>query len=353
MNIPDHPLDRVSVEYPYQVLVIDDEPVHRLLVGEILQMPKYQLTVVGDAEAGLGVVREQDFDVVVTDRRMPGMSGDDLCRRIRQDLGLRMLPILMVTGSASASDLTEGLAAGADDFLRKPYHPIELRARVDSAVQRKRYTNHLDSTESALFALARMVEAKDENTGDHCSRLAHNAVRLGQAMGLSNGELLSLRRGGVLHDIGKLGIPDRIQLKPGPLDAQEWVVMRQHTTIGHQLVSHLRSMRTTAPIIRHHHEKWDGSGYPDGLAGESIPLLARVFQMVDIFDALTYARPYKPGMSTQQACMILAEETERGWRDPAVFGALCGLLKSQPDALNPPELPAADLGLTLHRNLSL
>jgi len=223
---------------------------------------------------------------------------------------------------------------------------------VRVAAQRKRAMDQLDSTESTLFALARMVEAKDENTGDHCSRLAHKAVGFGRALGLSTPELHALRRGGVLHDIGKLGIPDHILLKPGALTDEEWTVMRQHTTIGYHLVSNLRSMRLTAPIIRHHHERWDGSGYPDRLAGEAIPLLARVFQIVDIHDALTYERPYKKALSEAQARAILEEETARGWRDPALIRAFFDWTDRNPAWAEPPAQPADDLGIQLYTSLS-
>jgi len=191
---------------------------------------------------------------------------------------------------------------------------------VRVAAQRKRAMDQLDSTESTLFALARIVEAKDENTGDHCSRLAHKAVGFGRALGLSSPELQALRRGGVLHDIGKLGIPDHILLKPGALTDEEWVVMRQHTTIGYHLVSKLRSLRLTAPIIRHHHERWDGQGYPDGLAGEAIPLPARLMAVADVYDALTQERIYKPAwsMASTEAQILAGAGTQF---DPAVVQA--------------------------------
>jgi len=340
-------------QFPYRVLAVDDDPVQRMVLNETMEEPKYHVTVVASAEQGLQALTQREFDVIVTDRSMPGMGGDALCRHVRQELMLRMLPILMITGQTESSDLDRALAAGADDFVRKPYHPAELRARVDSAVQRKRYTDQLDSSESMLFALARMVEAKDENTGDHCTRLADNAVRLGTALGLPTADLMALRRGGVLHDIGKLGIPDAILLKPGPLSDSEWHVMRQHTTIGHQLVANLRSMQRAAPIIRHHHERWDGSGYPDGLAGEEIPLLARVFQLVDIFDALRFERPYKPAMSVEQACLVLQKEVERGWRDPAICRELLGLLAAEPTAMDGSGATHADLGRTMYANLAV
>jgi putative two-component system response regulator len=319
--------------YPYRVLIVDDEPTQRMLEREILEAPKYQVAEAASGAAALAILCEQEFDAVLLDVRMPGMDGNEVCRRIRMELGLAMLPVIMVTGFGGHDDLAVSLRNGANDFIRKPYHPMELMARVDSAVHHKRMTDQLDSAEAVLYALARMVEAKDEYTGDHCTRLAHNAVVFGEALGLRKDELTALRRAGVLHDIGKLGIPESILMKRGPLDAAEWDIMRQHTTIGAVLCEPLKSMRLTAPIVRHHHERWDGSGYPHGLAGEAIPLLARVFQIVDIFDALCFARPYKPALPLERAVAILEEETARGWRDPQLMRVFLDLLARQPDSL--------------------
>jgi putative two-component system response regulator len=175
---------------------------------------------------------------------------------------------------------------------------------------------HADETEGILLALALAVEQRDRHTAGHCERLALMAVALGVAMKLAQSSLRALYRGGFLHDVGKVGIPDSILFKPGKLTASEWVVMRSHTTRGEEICRHLKSMRPVLPLIRHHHERWDGSGYPDGLRGEQIPLEARVLQIADIYDALTSPRPYKPAFSPQKALDIIGEETERGWRDP-------------------------------------
>ncbi|GAA0767042.1 response regulator [Ideonella azotifigens] len=336
---------------PYRVLAVDDDPLQCLMVGEILEAPRYIVTVAGSGAAALARLREQDFDIVLLDKSMPDIGGDEVCRRIRRDLGLTLLPVLIVTGSGGSDDLMASLQAGANDFVRKPYLPAELQARVDSAAQRKRATDQLDSAESLLFALARLVEAKDENTGDHCSRLSRNSVLLGQAMGLTAPELLALRRGGVLHDIGKLGIPDAILMKAGALDDDEWKVMRQHTVIGASLVDGLKSMRLTVPIVRHHHERWDGSGYPDGLAGEAIPLLARVFQVVDIYDALRFARPYKEPFPPERALEILESEAARGWRDPRIVAAFVALVRRHPEQLNVDADANDDLGESLFRRV--
>lgn len=173
--------------------------------------------------------------------------------------------------------------------------------------------------EGILFALAEAVEQRDHQIAGHCERLAYIAVTLGIAMGLERASLLALYRGGYLHDVGKVGIPDSILFKPGRLTAEEWVVMRSHSTRGEEICRHLRSMADVLPIIRHHHERWDGSGYPDNLSGDQIPLLARVLQIADIYDALTSPRPYKPAFTPAEALRTLQEETVAGWRDPALM----------------------------------
>lgn len=176
----------------------------------------------------------------------------------------------------------------------------------------------ISETEAILFALGNAVEQRDHQIAGHCERLAFTSVALGMAMGLDRAALLALYRGGFLHDVGKVGIPDAILFKPGKLDADEWVTMRSHSVRGEEICRHLQSLRPVLPIIRNHHERWDGGGYPDGLRGEQIPLLARVVQVADIYDALISPRPYKPALPAHEAVRILQEETARGWRDPAI-----------------------------------
>lgn len=339
--------DAAPIHSPTRVLIVDDDLHHRKLERELLDSPAYQVFEVESGMQALQWLQQHEADVVLLDKRMPGIDGDETCRRIRTELGLTLLPVLMVTGSNDIANLTDSLGAGATDFIRKPYHPTELIARVDAAVSHKFLTDQLDSAESLLFSLARMVEAKDGTTGDHCTRLSHTSVVLGRALGLSSEELLALRRGGVLHDIGKLGIPESILLKPGKLTEEEWRLMQQHVHIGACIVGELKSMRLTAPIILHHHERWDGSGYPHGLAGQDIPLLARVFQTVDIYDALTHARPYKPALSRQEVIGIMREEVQRGWRDPEITELFLEIVQTRPELLDLPATNQQDLGRKL------
>ncbi|MDH5571843.1 MAG: response regulator, partial [Gammaproteobacteria bacterium] len=318
-----------SNNMPYRVLIVDDNPYHRVMEKEILSDSRYILTEAMNGNEALEILKTQDFDVVLLDKRMPGMDGDKLCHCIRNELNLSLLPVIMVTGSNSCEDMSNSMQAGANDFIRKPYDPTELIMRINTAAYQKRLTDQLDSTESLLFALARMVEAKDSHTGDHCSRLSHTAVVFGEALGLSGDDLLNLRRGGVLHDIGKMGVPDSILLNPNRLTDEEWKVMHQHTLIGAHLCSELKTLQKTIPIIRNHHECYNGTGYPDKLSGNEIPFLARVFQIVDIYDALAHERPYKKALPTQAIISILKEEMEKGRRDPELTPVFLNILQTR------------------------
>jgi putative two-component system response regulator len=205
------------------------------------------------------------------------------------------------------------LEAGADDFISKPFNAHELRARVSSLLRIKRYTDDLDSAESVIVSLALTNEARDRYTAGHCDRLAQYASMLGRHIGLSEDDVAVLARGGFLHDIGKVGIPDAILLKPARLTALEYQQMQQHAAIGDRLCGGLRSLRRVRPIVRHHHERLDGSGYPDGLRGDAIPLLAQIIAIVDVYDALTTTRPYREALPAADAFQELSSEVDRGW----------------------------------------
>jgi putative two-component system response regulator len=325
--------------WPYKILIVDDNPSHRFLEREILAEPEgcYEVMEAENGGEARQLMSSQEFDAILLDKNLPDADGNQLCEFVRNDLRNHLVPLIMVTGSNTTEDLTAGLNSGANDFVTKPFNPIELVSRIRSAVTHKRVTDELDSAESLLFALARMVEAKDGTTGDHCTRLSFISVSFGQRLGLGKRELNALYRGGVLHDIGKLGIPDEVLLKNGPLTDDEWKLMRQHTVIGARLCSGLRSMRETVPIIRYHHERWDGSGYPDGLSGDSIPLLARIFQIVDIYDALANERPYKKALAQDEIIRILEEETAKGWRDPELVREFIYMMKDSPEYLSLPK----------------
>jgi len=337
---------------PYHILVVDDDPAQRRLAQATLARPDYEVVEACDGRQGVERLRGEDFDAVLLDKCMPVMDGLAVLRHIRQTLADSMLPVIMVTGHGDRSDdLAEAMHLGATDFIRKPYDPMELIARVDAAVAHKRLTDQLEDAESILFAQARMAEARDSHTGDHVARVARNAVLFGRMLGLDTTELRALRRGAVLHDIGKLGIPDAILLKPGKLTTTEWAVMQSHTLIGERLVSGMKHMREAATIIRSHHERWDGGGYPDGLKGEAIPLPARIFQLVDIHDALSFDRPYKGPLPPEEVACILEKETQQGWRDPELSAVFLKLLREHPEDLAPAPDELEDLGYTIFQDI--
>jgi len=330
-----------------KVLAVDDMVTNLKLLGFALRPPEYQIVEARDGLQALEILRRETFDVVLLDVLMPGIDGFETCRRIREELGLKLLPIIMVTSMGSPDDVVRGMEGGADDYITKPFNNVELVARVNAAIERKRLTDRLDDAETVLFSLARMIEARDRDTSDHCDRLSHIAVVFGKELGLAQEDLDALRRGGVLHDIGKLGIPDEILLKKGKLDADEWQVMKQHAMIGAALCSPLRTMKRTADIAQYHHEKWNGSGYPEGLSGEAIPLVARVFQIVDVYDALSSTRPYKPALPREEVIEIMERETVEGFWDPKLMPVFLKILRGHPEILELPDTGTKDRSANL------
>jgi putative two-component system response regulator len=305
------------------VLVVDDQKSNRLYACEILRAGGYQVSEATDGTQALAAVMDLKPDLIVLDVQMPDISGFEVCRQLKRNDLTRLIPIVLVTSLSDRSSLVEGIETGADDLLTKPFDQMELMARVHSLVNQKRLNEDLDNAAQVLFAIARTIESRDPTTGDHCERLVQMGEGFGRYLGLTRAQIKALMWGGYLHDIGKIGIPDAILQKKGVHTPEEWVVMKSHVLIGEQICQGLRTMQEVLPIIRHHHERWDGSGYPDGLAGENIPLLARIFQVIDIYDALTSERPYKRSFPVEEALAILREETRKGWRDPNLVREFC------------------------------
>ena len=303
-----------SDERAGHILVVDDLPANTKVLEALLTRDGYRVTIAENGEQALEEVAREKPDLVLLDILMPKIDGYEVCRRLKADPATRLIPVVLVTGLTDADSRIRGLEVGADDFMSKPFIVPEMRARVASLLRIKRYTDALDSAESVILSLAMTIEARDRATEGHCQRLAHYGVELGRRLGLSNEDLDALRVGGYLHDIGKVGIPDRILLKDGQLTTDEYELMKGHTLIGDRLCAELRLLKPIRPIVRHHHEHLDGSGYPDGLSGADVPLLAQVMGVVDVFDALTTSRPYKPALSAEQACSVLRDEVRCGWR---------------------------------------
>jgi putative two-component system response regulator len=308
------------------VLVIDDQPQSLEAMREALHPLGFEVWQALDGETGFLLARDRQPDVILLDVMMPGIDGYEVCRRLKADEDTRLLPVVFFTGLDSRQARLRGLEVGATDFLSKPFDLVELEVRVRNLVHFRRLTQDLDEAEKMLFAVARAIEARDEGTGEHCDRLSQLAAQLGEHVGLDNEAVKALRRAGYLHDIGKIAVPDAVLLKPGRLNETEWKIMRSHVEIGVSICAPLRTLRPVLPIIRHHHEHGDGSGYPDALKEDDIPTLARVFQVVDVFDALTNDRPYRKALPVDQALALQREETLRGWWDRELFEAFSTML---------------------------
>jgi len=309
------------------VLVVDDGEINRALVEAFLSDLDCRLQSAEDGPSALAAIDKETPDLVLLDVQMPGMDGYEVCRRIKAGPRGRLLPVVMLTALDNANDRVLALEAGADDFMSKPVDRIELVARVRSALRLKAVYDTLDSAEQVIFSLAAAVEAKDKYTEKHTHRVAESARHVGMKLGLPERALDALYRGGIIHDIGKIGVPDAILLKPGPLAGDEVRIMRAHTTIGESIVRPLRSGANLLPIIRNHHEHFDGRGYPDGLAGRAIPRLARIVAVCDSYDALVTDRPYRKARTVDEAIGTLADGAGKQW-DPEVVEALVGDLST-------------------------
>ena len=295
-----------------RILIADDTESIRTLFRKLLGADGHEVIDVADGLAALGAVQEHHPDVVLLDITMPQLDGLEVCRRLKSDPATRLTPVVLVTGLSDLQDRIKGIEAGADEFLSKPVHPLELRARVGSLTRMKQLFDALDSAEAAFMTLALTIEARDPTTNGHCERLARHAVALGKALGLGESDLQALHRGGYLHDVGKVGVPDAVLLKQGPLTADEFALMKKHPDIGDSLCAPLQSLRNVRPIIRCHHERLDGSGYPQGLRGEEVPLLAQIVGICDVFDALTSHRPYRPALAASEAARHLLQDAADG-----------------------------------------
>jgi putative two-component system response regulator len=308
------------------ILVVDDNLVNAALLKEMLAMRGYQTVAVQSAAAAEAEIRREAPDLILLDVVMPGKSGYQLCRELKEDSKTRLIPIVMITGLSAREDRLEGIEAGADDFLTKPICPEELFARVSSLLKLKEFTDELETVDSVLCTLGLSVESRDPYTEGHCERLARNATDLGRFLGMEEESLVALRRGGYLHDLGKIAVPDEILKKGSDLTPAEWAIMKQHPATGETICRPLKSLRLVLPIIRHHHEHSDGSGYPDGLREDEIPLLPRILQVVDIYDALRTERPYKPSLGHEQAAITMRAEARSGLWDKELVSEFFGML---------------------------
>jgi putative two-component system response regulator len=322
-------LTAIPQAVPATVLIADDEEANRKMLASMLRRDGYHILLAKDGQEADELFASAPVDLALLDVRMPVRTGFELCLAIKGNPKTRLIPVVLITGLSSTNDRIAGIQCGADDFLSKPVSREELSARVRSLLLLKQFTDELDSAETVLFSLARSIEAKDPYTEGHCARLSKYSVDLAKALGLPEDQHSALRRAGVVHDIGKVVVPESILLKPGRLTQEERTIIEQHPIVGERICSPLRSFRLVLPIIRHHHERLDGSGYPDRLAGEAIPIAVRIMTVVDVYDALTTNRPYRPAMSVDEAFRIMEKDVRRGWWDGRLVKELKAIIAAR------------------------
>jgi putative two-component system response regulator len=299
------------------ILIAEDDEPSRSLIRTVVSRAGYRVIEASNGRAALATIEAERPDLVLLDVRMPGLDGIEVTRNLRARQSTELLPIILVTGLAALEDKVAGLDAGATDFLPKPFDPPELVARIRAALRTKAATDRLESTQAVLVALANAVEAKDPTTEHHCNRLAGLALQVARDVGLDDDAIEAVGYGAALHDVGKIGVPEELLRKAGKLTQQEWVEVRRHPEIGARIVEPLRLGILVAPIVRAHHERWDGTGYPHGLRGTEIPVGARIVSIVDAYDAMTHDRPYRKAGSADEAIAELRRASGSQF-DPAL-----------------------------------
>jgi len=314
------------------ILVVDDEAIARITVEALLSSENYELFFAENGEEGITMAAKIRPDIILLDVMMPGMNGFETCKKIRQMPALAEVPILLVTALDDRESRMTGLKAGADDFISKPYDIFELQVRIQNMTRLNRYRmlteqrQEMESLHEEVLAAydktiegwSRALDLRDKETEGHTQRVTELTLRLAQAAGLSDESLVHIRRGSLLHDVGKLGIPDSILLKPEPLSVAEWEVMKMHPVYAYEWLSVIEYLLPALDIPYCHHEKWDGSGYPRGLKGEEIPLAARLFMLADVWDALTSDRPYRKAINSEDALQHIRDGAGRHFEPRAV-----------------------------------
>jgi len=311
-----------------RVLVVDDDEGATALLKRLLVREGYVVDTASGGASALAAIATNLPDVILLDVIMPDVNGFALCRRLKNQAATRLTPVIMVTSLSDREPRIEGADVGADDYLTKPVDAGELLARVRSLVRLKRYTDDLDSASSILMTLAVMIDARIGHTEGHCHRVANRAVAVGRRFGLNDDDLQTLKRGGFFHDIGMLTVPDHVLRKTGTLDPAEFAIVKSHTVAGESLCAGLHSLQTVRPIIRSHHERLDGSGYPDGLEGDDVPLLAQIISAIDLHDAATSLRPYQRTVTSAEAIDVLRRQVDMGWRRRDVVEHCAAVLQS-------------------------
>ncbi len=311
-----------------RVLVVDDQEANRLLIREVLGPLGYRISEASDGEEALEAVGKDVPDIILCDVVMPNCDGYAVCQALKSNPKTRLVPIIMLTSLDQLPDKLKAVELGADDYLTKPFNVVELTTRVRSLLSLKHFTDEFEHASHVLESIALVVESRDRYTGDHCKRLGRYGTLVGQAMGLADEDVRSLWLAGIFHDLGKIAVSDAVLNKAGKLTPDEMTSMRSHPVVGADLCRTMRSMDKIVPLIRHHHEKLDGSGYPDGLKADQIPRIVRILTVVDVYDALATQRPYRDALPHAKCMEIMREEVRKGWWDPDVLESLDRCLRS-------------------------
>jgi putative two-component system response regulator len=317
--------------------VVDDDPSVRMLLRRFLERSGYAVAEVGTGEAALERIRQDPPDLLFLDLQLPDRSGHSILEAIRAEPATRLLPVVMLTGLATSEQKVRAYELGVTDFLAKPFAPDELLPRVRSLVLLKQFADELEHAESMIATLARTIDARDSYTAGHSARVAKYAELIARRFDFDETPIRELRRGALFHDLGKVATPDAVLMKPGPLTAEERRVIQEHPLVGGELLEPMKTMVKSLPIVRHHHERLDGSGYPDGLSGDGVPLAVRIVTVADVYDALTTARVYRRALNPEETYEIMEEEVRRGWWDVEVLRELRAALAEIP--LEPPGAP--------------
>lgn len=311
-----------------KILIVDENPLSRMTAVDLLLLDGYEVLEADNKSAVIDSITQHSPDLILLDAMMHNLDSFAFCRQLKANYRTANIPVVLTTLADSREHRLKVMEAGGDDLLIKPLDRIELSTRVKSLINQKRLNDGLDQTEQVLFSIAKAVDSRSVNSGGSL-RVASMAKSFAEYLGLTAKEIDDLAFAAHLHDIGTVAIPDAVMLKAGELTEEEKELIRQHVLIGEEICQPLRNRRGVLPIIRHHHERWDGSGYPDGLVGTDIPYLAQIFQVIDIYDALTSDRPHKQAYSPTQALDIIMDETAKGWRNPELIAAFNAFIRSQ------------------------